>query len=237
MVLAGGGEDLCETLPAAGGMLEEDNPCFRAYGPSKYWRDEVGVGHDGALKWTNAFEGEQASNWARWQVEPGADNTYLLEVYVDPSFGRHRSTRYDIKHAGGVDEIVVDQSDASGWVSLGEYPASRRQRPLRQRVRQYLRARRGRTAHRGRRLAGDGGPGDPQLWWQRRRRRGRSWRRSRGSDHATIERGNGLALGRGLHHRIAPRNLKRSCRVWPCDRHTWTVGPPAPAVLLRCPRR
>lgn len=113
--------DGCVPLPFAGGVLEETDDCFVAFGPASYWRSVADDGHGGTLLWTNAFEDPNPSNWARWNIIVSSRGSYHVEVYVDSDWGVHRETRYGIKHAEGEAEVVIDQSAAQGWVSLGEF--------------------------------------------------------------------------------------------------------------------
>lgn len=111
----------CEELGPEGGILEETGPCFQAFGPPEYWREESGAGHDGGLLWTNAFEAATPSNWARWEIRAASPTRFRVEVYVDGEWGRYGATRYVVAHAGGEDIVIVDQGAADGWVELGVF--------------------------------------------------------------------------------------------------------------------
>lgn len=111
----------CPSLPADGGVISETSECFAAYGPATYWRSETGVGHDGSLLWTNAFENDAPGNWARWHLRLPGPKDYRVEVYIEPMFGVHKDVRYALRHDGGETVISLDQSAAQGWTSLGEY--------------------------------------------------------------------------------------------------------------------
>lgn len=113
----------CEPLSPNGGIIEETDACFRAFGPSEFWRVED-AGSDGSLLWTNAFENDTPSNWARWNAYLEESGRYAIEVYVDPAWGVNRDTRYRVDHGAGEEIIYVDQSVEQGWVSLGEYELS-----------------------------------------------------------------------------------------------------------------
>lgn len=110
----------CQVLGPEGGVLDDDGPCFRAYGPAAYWRTEA-VGWDGSLRWTNAFEAASPSNWARWEIALSTPGSYRVEVYVDGDFGVWERTRYRVTHALGEDVVVIDQGAADGWVELGAF--------------------------------------------------------------------------------------------------------------------
>lgn len=110
----------CNPLPSAGGILEEDDACVVLVGPGEYWRTEA-AGHGGSLRWTNAWANDEPSNWARWNLLPSIRGEYEVEVYVEPSFGVHQTARYVVSHAEGEEEVIIDQSAAEGWTSLGRY--------------------------------------------------------------------------------------------------------------------
>ncbi|MBK6576308.1 MAG: carboxypeptidase regulatory-like domain-containing protein [Sandaracinaceae bacterium] len=110
----------CALIPAAGGIVDEEGPCFQAFGNPTYWREET-AGHDGHLFWTNAFTADAPANWASWRLHFTEAGDYEVEVYVDATFGVYPVTRYIVEHAGGEDEVVVDQGVADGWVSLGVF--------------------------------------------------------------------------------------------------------------------
>jgi hypothetical protein len=78
----------CEALPAGGGVVDEDSPCFDVHGPGQYWRAESGVGNGGGLLWTNAFENDEPSNWAEWKIPVTASGDYDVQVYLDPAHAR-----------------------------------------------------------------------------------------------------------------------------------------------------
>lgn len=110
----------CPALPAAETIVDEDDDCFALFGPAQYWRTEA-AGHGGSLHWTNAFENDEPSNWARWSLPFEQAGTYKIEAYVDPTWGVFASTTYDVKASGTVHQVVVDQGAANGWVDLGTY--------------------------------------------------------------------------------------------------------------------
>lgn len=119
-VVGGASEILppCKLIPATGDILDDAGPCFDALGDPMYWRTET-AGWDGGLLWTNAFEASMPGNWARWRMHFEAPGEYAIDVYVDGAFGAHKTARYSVTHAGGDEEVVVDQSVADGWVRLG----------------------------------------------------------------------------------------------------------------------
>jgi hypothetical protein len=110
----------CETLPAAGGTIEEDTDCFGKYGDAVYWREET-AGDGGHLYWTNAWKSDYPGNWAWWQLNLEEAGLYKVEAYIDSTWGVYADTPYVVR-ADGVDtDVIINQGAASGWTSLGEY--------------------------------------------------------------------------------------------------------------------
>lgn len=110
----------CEALGATGGVIDDASDCFSAYGPATYWRSAAG-GHGGGYLWTNAYQGDEPSNWARWHASVASAGDYRVEVHLPADHAVHRTARYQVRH-GGVDrELTLDLSGASGWVELGTF--------------------------------------------------------------------------------------------------------------------
>jgi MYXO-CTERM domain-containing protein len=114
------GMEDCMALPTGGGIVEESSDCFRAFGPSEYWRHET-TGMGGSLLWTNAFESATPSNWARWYTNLTEAGDYAVDVYIEPGYGVHDAVKYTLRHDGGESDVVIDQSTASGWTRLGVF--------------------------------------------------------------------------------------------------------------------
>lgn len=110
----------CGTIAPDGGTIDNGAACLELHGDLEYWRDEA-VGEGGSLVWTNATEYATASNYAIWRLYFAEAGTYSLETFVEQPFGESEQTSYRVQHAMGETVIPVDQSQASGWVSLGEY--------------------------------------------------------------------------------------------------------------------
>lgn len=110
----------CDALPSDGGVVDETSSCFRAFGPATYWRHVEGEGHGGSLLWTNAFESDSPSNWARWHLNPSESGDYSVQAWAEPGWGVHGAARYTVRHAGRDTTVEVDQS-AGGWIELGVF--------------------------------------------------------------------------------------------------------------------
>jgi len=110
----------CFEIPPEGATLDDLGPCFQAFGPAQWWRQES-AGHDGHLHWTNAFTSDQASNWAWWQLHFADAGEYLLEFWAEPGFAVYDAAPHMIR-AAGVDTLIdVDQSAGTGWVAIGSF--------------------------------------------------------------------------------------------------------------------
>lgn len=113
--------DGCDPIPPDGAVIDDDSPCFRAFGPAEYWRSESGVGYDGGLRWTDAFESDEPSNWARWQLSFAEAGSYELQLFLDPAFAVADGVRYEVGASDEIHSLAVDQSQATGWLTLGEF--------------------------------------------------------------------------------------------------------------------
>jgi hypothetical protein len=112
--------DPCGVIPAAGGVIDDDDACFRTFGPREYWRDESD-GYDGGLYWTNAFDSDEGSNVARWQIVLEEAGEYELSVWADTDWNVHDDVNYEVRAAGVTTELQIDPTGVDGWVSLGTF--------------------------------------------------------------------------------------------------------------------
>lgn len=112
----------CGTIAAEGGVVDDSDTCAGFYGPREYWRS-ADAGHGGSLLWTNAYQGDAPSNWARWLLDFEAAGTYRAEVYLTPEYAVFDQVHYEIAHGVDKDTVVLDQGgvDAEGWVPLGSF--------------------------------------------------------------------------------------------------------------------
>ncbi|MEY3012031.1 MAG: hypothetical protein RIT45_766 [Pseudomonadota bacterium] len=114
-------QPVCALLPAQGGTLQETSPCFRTFGPPKFWRTEK-VGQGGGLRWTNAGNSGVPDNWAWWRIELAEAGTYKVETAANATFGVFAKTHYEVRAAGKTTTLTIDQTKASkGWIDLGTY--------------------------------------------------------------------------------------------------------------------
>jgi hypothetical protein len=110
----------CSKLPSDG-VIDERSQCYVAGGDPRSWRTES-AGHGGSLDWTMTSNASAPSNFARWTIKTGRGGRYHVEVALDGGmFGQSKHASYEIAHAGVVDKIAVDQTAATGFVSLGDF--------------------------------------------------------------------------------------------------------------------
>lgn len=112
---------VCDPLSSSGEVLDDDDPCFETFGPSQFWRYEAGVGFGDGLLWTNAFEGDNPSNFATWSLPVSRAAPYALAVYLDPAHAQFAATRYVLHQGDEETALLVDQSVADGWFDLGVF--------------------------------------------------------------------------------------------------------------------
>lgn len=111
----------CAALPAEGGIIDNSDACFQAFGSPTYWRQVEGAGIGGSYIWTNAFSSTDPSNWARWAINLTRSGHYEVEVHVIPAHAVFARTQYEIRRAEGSGTVIVDQSAHAAWVTLGEF--------------------------------------------------------------------------------------------------------------------
>lgn len=111
----------CATLSGTSGVVDNGHDCLKLFGPAQYWRNESGVGQGGSLRWTNAYDGNRASNWAQWSLPLQDEGHYQIEVYLDDAFALFDRTRYEIRANGATFPVVINQAQSSGWTSLGTF--------------------------------------------------------------------------------------------------------------------
>jgi MYXO-CTERM domain-containing protein len=110
----------CGVIPPEGATIDNGAACYELYGDPQYWRDEA-VGHGGSLVWTHATELAEPSNYAVFRLDFAQAGEYALSVWIEPPFGETKQAKYVVHHADGETAVMVDQSAASGWVSLGSF--------------------------------------------------------------------------------------------------------------------
>ena len=113
----------CLSVSSVGSEFEESNPCFVEFGPSQFWRHESD-GHGGDVAWTLTTDNTNASNYGVWYLTFSGNGRYQVEVYSDGAFAKSKQALYELEYSGGNERILVDQSSAGGWSSLGSFEFS-----------------------------------------------------------------------------------------------------------------
>ena len=111
----------CGTIAAAGGTIDDGDPCFSGGGPEASMRRVTSAGEGGDLVWTHTTEDATEANYGHWTLDLEAAGTYRVEVYTAAAFAESKSARYEIRAAGADHEVALDQTAADGWQSLGEH--------------------------------------------------------------------------------------------------------------------
>jgi len=110
----------CAGIPS-GGIIDQRSKCYLAGGDPRYWR-KVGGGYGDGREWTGTTSADAAANFAEWIVKAPSAGRYTVDVYLDGGdVGTSKQAQYIVQHAGMTDTIMVDQTAASGWLSLGEF--------------------------------------------------------------------------------------------------------------------
>jgi hypothetical protein len=110
----------CGTIPATGGVIDDDDACFQLFGNMEYWRS-VDDGYDGHLYWTNAWNTEQPDNWAWWRLNLARAGSYEVEVWAEADYAVYDQAHYVVMADGEEHTLSVDLSGADGWISLGTF--------------------------------------------------------------------------------------------------------------------
>jgi lysozyme len=111
----------CGTIGAAGGEIDDSDPCFVAGGPPAYLREVTGAGERGTLVWTHATDAASESNFGQWNLVLAASGRYRLDVYTDHAYATSRQAAYEVYTAGSMTSVVIDQTAVDGWQSLGTF--------------------------------------------------------------------------------------------------------------------
>jgi hypothetical protein len=89
--------------------------CYVAGGDPRYWR------HDPA-EYTLTTAAASYSNFAEWIIKTGHAGRYHVDVKLDGgAVGQSKAAQYQVAHAGTVDTVAVDQTSATGYVTLGDF--------------------------------------------------------------------------------------------------------------------
>jgi hypothetical protein len=111
----------CGTIDAAGGVIDNGDPCFAAGGPPATLRDVTSAGMGGSLIWTHATAAASEANFAQWNLTFAEAGHYLVEAYTDHAYATSHQAGYVIHAAAGDTIATIDQGAVDGWQKLGEF--------------------------------------------------------------------------------------------------------------------
>lgn len=111
----------CGEIDAAGGIVDDGDPCFRAGGPPASLRTVSTVGEGGDLIWTHTTEDATEANFAQWNLRLAEAGRYKVEVSTPAAFAQSTQALYVIQAGTETHEVAIDQTAGDGWQSLGEY--------------------------------------------------------------------------------------------------------------------
>lgn len=111
----------CVLIPPGGAELDDTSPCFAAGGPASTLRIIEGAGIGDRLVWTKTTDGPRPGNFAQWTLAFAEAGTYRLEVSTPAAFAQSTRARYEVRAAGAMHPVVLDQSAADGWQTLGDF--------------------------------------------------------------------------------------------------------------------
>lgn len=78
-------------------------------------------GHGDHHFWTRAIAAGAADSSARWRFGVAVAGDYAVEVFVPDADADTTNATYEVHHADGVTEVVIDQSTQKGWQPLGTF--------------------------------------------------------------------------------------------------------------------
>ena len=113
--------ETCEKIPAGGRVVDDEDACFFAGGPTEFLLAESGEGFDGGLIWTHATDGSARDNWGEWTLRMDQAGRYKISVWTDSSVATSQLTRYRVEHDGITETAQIDQRAIEGWRSLGTF--------------------------------------------------------------------------------------------------------------------
>jgi hypothetical protein len=110
----------CGTIPFAGTVIDDGDPCFIADGPAARLHAVTSAGQSGTLVWapTSTLLAEQ--NFAEWSFDFAQAGRYRVEAYTAAAYAQSKQARYRL-HASADQDVMIDQTAVDGWQSLGEF--------------------------------------------------------------------------------------------------------------------
>jgi len=111
----------CGVIAPGGDIVDDSSDCFSAGGDPQFIRHEDTAGIGGALQWTHTTDLPNPANFGLWNLNFAEAGTYRVEVSTPAPFNQSKQSVYKIKHAGGTENVPVDQSSVDGFQVLGEF--------------------------------------------------------------------------------------------------------------------
>jgi MYXO-CTERM domain-containing protein len=111
----------CSALSPDGGTIDDGDACFSGGGPGQFLRRPSDAGHDGDLVWTHTTDKAEEVNFGHWSLITAEAGRYRIEVSTPAAYAESKQALYRIRAAGTEHEIVIDQTAADGFQSLGEF--------------------------------------------------------------------------------------------------------------------
>jgi GH25 family lysozyme M1 (1,4-beta-N-acetylmuramidase) len=111
----------CQPIPGEGRVVDDMDLCFDTGGSADSIRTVDTAGWDGRLRWTFTTDWAAEDNYGLWTLDLAQPGRYLVEVYTPAPWAESHQARYQVRHAGTVEDVMLDQTAVDGWSSLGEY--------------------------------------------------------------------------------------------------------------------
>jgi murein DD-endopeptidase MepM/ murein hydrolase activator NlpD len=105
----------CAWIPAGGGVLDDDGPCFSKAGTPRYWHRES-TGEGSGHWWTETFVGATPDNTARFSVAVDVAGTWDLYASV-PAGATATAVQTSITSARGIERVTFAQSSGTPTTS------------------------------------------------------------------------------------------------------------------------
>ena len=113
---------VCENVPSQGRIVDETDLCFESGGDPRWWRHVQDAGWDSSLMWTHTVGSpDQMDNFGIWHLTFDQAGEYRVEAYTDAAYAQSKQARYQVRHDGTEETMVVDQSAQDGWALVGEF--------------------------------------------------------------------------------------------------------------------
>ena len=110
---------VCEPVPGAGRIIDDNDICVQWGGDPQFWRTE-NDGYGGRLRWTHA-EPSVAYNYAVWNLTFDQGGWYRVEAYTDATYAESVQAKYQVHHGTTTQVVSVNQTEQNGWTVIGEF--------------------------------------------------------------------------------------------------------------------